>query len=162
VRSAPSLNDSLQPRVGANGTGSGAGRAGITRTQKKRQAGKKALAIPPDMSYIYDISRGIGPGKIGKEAEKMQTSRIAERNSKIKKTLEQAFGRGKVRVSGLRGTGYGYVNVIIRYTPRDWQQRAELIKLCGSLLKAAGIDTYDDTGMHKTDMCHITFERTSN
>jgi hypothetical protein len=96
----------------------------------------------------------------------MYPSEIAQRNRAIKKTLEQAFGRGKVRVRGSRGTGYGYVNVYINQEPRDWQQARELDSLCRQLLRAAGVDLgrayIDDTCQYETDECHISFERAAN
>ncbi|MGD9613816.1 MAG: hypothetical protein AB7H90_01315 [Alphaproteobacteria bacterium] len=93
----------------------------------------------------------------------MTHTEIAQRNRAIKKTLEQAFGRGNVRVRGSRGTGYGYVSVYINHEPRDWQQARELDRLCKQLLRAAGVDLgrayTDDTCQYTTDMCHISFER---
>jgi hypothetical protein len=67
-------------------------------------------------------------------------SKIAERNRQIKKTLELAFGRYKVRVRGERGTSYGWANVEIAYSPRDWKQARELHTQCLALLRAAQID----------------------
>ena len=90
-------------------------------------------------------------------------STIAERNRAIKKTLEQAFGRGKVRVRGSRGTGYGYVSVYIDHKPRDWETARELVTWCKRLLRAAKVDLgfayTDDTCQYTTDQCSITFER---
>lgn len=89
---------------------------------------------------------------------------IAARNRAIKKTLERAFGRGKVRVRGSRGTGYGYVHAHIAFQPKNWAQERELNSLAISLLRAAGIDLgrayTDDTCQHQTHMCHIQFETT--
>jgi hypothetical protein len=83
---------------------------------------------------------------------------IAARNRAIKKTLELAFGRGKVRVRGSRG---GYVNVHINITPLDWQQEQDLQSQCKAALRAAGVDLgrayTDDTCESTTDRCSISF-----
>ena len=50
----------------------------------------------------------------------------AERNRALKKVLEQAFGRGKVRVQGSRGTAYGWVSVRIAHAPRNMRESQEL------------------------------------
>lgn len=77
---------------------------------------------------------------------------IAERNRAIKRTLETAFGRGKVRVRGSRGTAYGWLTVSIDWTPRDIDQSREMQSLVWDLLTAAKLDTeigtygYDDPG----------------
>lgn len=88
-------------------------------------------------------------------------SEIAERNRQIKKTLERAFGRGKIRVRGSRGTGYGYVSVQIDYTPVDVDVCQELQQKCKQLLRAAKIDLgrayTDDTCQYTTDQCLISF-----
>lgn len=93
----------------------------------------------------------------------MATSEIAQRNRAIKKTLEQAFGRGNIRVRGSRGTGYGYVSVYINYEPNNWERARELTQLCKRLLRAAKVDLgsayTDDTCQYTTDKCHISFER---
>lgn len=89
---------------------------------------------------------------------------IAERNRAIKKTLEQAFGRGKVRVRGSRGTGYGWVSVHIDWTPLDADQAREMRGKCKQLLRAAKIDlghSYtDDTCLYESDRCDISFNPT--
>jgi hypothetical protein len=86
---------------------------------------------------------------------------IAVRNRAIKKTLEQAFGRGQVKVRGSRGTGYGFVYVKIEFTPLDMEQRSELESKCKQLLRAAKVDLgrayTDDTCQYETDKCHISF-----
>jgi len=86
---------------------------------------------------------------------------MAERNRAIKRTLESAFGRGKVRVRGSRGTAYGYVDVQIDWTPLDVEQGATMRAHCKALLRAAGIDLghayTDDTCQWSTDQCHIGF-----
>jgi hypothetical protein len=86
---------------------------------------------------------------------------IAARNRQIKKTLEMAFGRGKVRVSGSRGTGYGYVHVQIDYTPLDFDSASQLRDKSKQLLRAAKIDLgrayTDDTCQYETDQCSISF-----
>ena len=77
---------------------------------------------------------------------------IAIRNRAIKATLEQAFGRGKVRVRGSRGTAWGWVTVDIDWTPRDQDQRrtmtTEVYRLldAAGLLKQIGTYGYDDPG----------------
>ena len=63
----------------------------------------------------------------------------AERNRALKKVLEQAFGRGKVRVRGSRGTAYGWVTCNIAYAPRNWSEAKGLDALVMRLLAAAGI-----------------------
>ncbi len=89
------------------------------------------------------------------------SSQIAERNRAIKKTLEQAFGRGKVTVRGSRGTGRGWVSVRIDWTPLDVEQAQEMRGKCKELLNAAKIDlgrSYtDDTCQFTSDMCHLNF-----
>lgn len=86
---------------------------------------------------------------------------ITTRNRDIKKTLERAFGRGKVTVRGARGTGYGHVSVHIDYTPLDTEVSRELEVKCKALLRAAKIDLghvyTDDTCQYSTDKCHISF-----
>jgi hypothetical protein len=77
---------------------------------------------------------------------------IAERNRAIKKTLEQAYGRGNVRVRGDRGTAYGWVNVRIDQTPLDMDQAREMKAEVWTLLDAAGLSQqigtygYNDPG----------------
>lgn len=77
---------------------------------------------------------------------------IAERNRAIKRVLETAFGRGRVRVRGSRGTAHGWVHVEIDWTPRDTEQSREMTALVWDLLTAAGLDAeigsygYDDPG----------------
>lgn len=53
-------------------------------------------------------------------------STIAIRNRAIKKALEQAFGRGNIKVRGSRGTAYGWVHADIAYAPRDYLEGREL------------------------------------
>lgn len=85
----------------------------------------------------------------------------AIRNRAIKSTLESAFGRGKVKVRGARGTAYGYVDVSIDWTPLDSVQSTTMLAHCKALLRAAGIDLgrayTDDTCEFEMDMCHIGF-----
>lgn len=77
---------------------------------------------------------------------------VAERNRLIKKTLETAFGRGKVRVWGDRGTAYGWVNVRIDWTPLDVDAAREMKILVWKLLDKAKLSNeigtygYDDPG----------------
>ena len=86
---------------------------------------------------------------------------MAIRNRAIKKTLEAAFGRGKVTVRGSRGTGCGWVSVHIDWTPLDSDKAQEMRALCRKLLHAAKIDlgrSYtDDTCQFETDQCNISF-----
>lgn len=88
---------------------------------------------------------------------------IAARNRQIKTVLSQAFGAGKIKVRGSRGTGYGYVDVRIDHTPLDADQASELVGLCKRLLHAANVDLgfayTDDTCQYKTDQCHISFNQ---
>jgi hypothetical protein len=90
-------------------------------------------------------------------------STMAERNRAIKRTLESAFGRGKIRVRGARGTAYGYVDVDIDWTPLDVEQAQTMKAHCKALLRAAAIDlgrTYtDDSCQYESDMCHIGFNQ---
>lgn len=85
----------------------------------------------------------------------------ATRNRSIKKTLELAFGRGKVRVRGDRGTAYGWVSVNIDWTPLDAEQARDMRGKCKQLLHAAQIDLgrayTDDTCQSETDKCSIDF-----
>lgn len=82
----------------------------------------------------------------------MRTMTIAERNRAIKRTLESAFGKGKVSVRGSRGTAYGWVNAEIDWTPRDIDQASEMKTHVWALLTAAKLDSeigtygYDDPG----------------
>lgn len=86
---------------------------------------------------------------------------MAERNRQIKRTLESAFGRGKVRVHGSRGTAYGYVTASIDWTPLDSEQWQTMHGHCKALLHAAGIDLgkayTDDTCQWTCDKCRIEF-----
>lgn len=86
---------------------------------------------------------------------------IASRNRAIKKTLEAAFGRGKITVRGSRGTGYGYVHVRIDWTPLDHDQAQRMQAECKSLLRAAKIDLgrayTDDTCQFECDQCSLSF-----
>lgn len=66
---------------------------------------------------------------------------IAERNRAIKRTLETAFGRGRVTVRGSRGTAHGWLTVSIDWTPLDIDQKREMDGLVWSLLEAAKLDT---------------------
>jgi hypothetical protein len=74
----------------------------------------------------------------------------AERNRALKKVLEQAFGRGKVRVRGSRGTAYGWVSVKIAFAPRNLRESQELRSKVMALIAAAKIEIgtygYDDPG----------------
>jgi len=89
----------------------------------------------------------------------MQT--ITERNRAIKRTLESAFGKGKVRVRGSRGTAYGWVDVAIDWTPLDSDAARDMAGLCKQLLRAGRIDLghryTDDTCQHESDECSIRF-----
>ena len=91
----------------------------------------------------------------------MSQSHTAERNRAIKRTLESAFGRGKIRVRGARGTAYGWVDVSIDWTPLDSDQSGRMKAECKRLLRAAGIDLghcfTDDTCQWESDQCHIGF-----
>lgn len=77
---------------------------------------------------------------------------VAERNRAIKRTLEMAFGKGKVSVRGSRGTAYGWVSVDIDWTPLDVDQARDMEAKIWALLKAAGLEKeigtygYDDPG----------------
>ena len=86
---------------------------------------------------------------------------IAARNRAIKANLEQVFGRGKVTVSGARGTAYGYVTVRIDHTPLDWEQAGTLKGKLKQRMRDAGINLgfayTDDTCERTTDQCRIEF-----
>lgn len=77
---------------------------------------------------------------------------IAERNRAIKRTLETAFGRGKVSVRGSRGTAYGWVSVHIDWTPLDVEKRREMETLVWQLISKADLSKeigaygYNDPG----------------
>lgn len=90
------------------------------------------------------------------------TTAIAARNRAIKKTLEHAFGKGKVRVQGGRGTSWGWAEVQIAYSPLDWQQGRELHAQCIALIKAAGIELFHYYGDMDNDArpeISINFDR---
>jgi hypothetical protein len=74
----------------------------------------------------------------------------AERNRAIKKLLESAFGRGKIRVKGHRGTASSWVSVYIGHAPRNQRETQELLALVKSLIAKAKIEIdtygYDDPG----------------
>jgi hypothetical protein len=74
----------------------------------------------------------------------------ATRNRQIKKTLEHAFGKGKVRVRGSRGSAYGWVSVHITHSPRNIREQQELRTQVMALLSAAKVEIgtygYDDPG----------------
>jgi len=92
---------------------------------------------------------------------------IAERNRAIKRTLEAAFGRGKVRVRGSRGTACGWVSMSIDWTPLDNDKRQEMEAQVWALLGAAGLAKeigtygYDDPGSDYGygNRCSINFNR---
>jgi len=89
----------------------------------------------------------------------------AERNRELKKTLEAAFGRGKVTVKGSRGTAYGWVTVNIAYAPRDSKERDELKAKVWELIRKASIQIgtygYDDPGSDYGfgSKMHLNFEQ---
>lgn len=89
------------------------------------------------------------------------TDAMAVRNRAIKATLEQAFGRGKVKVRGSRGTAYGWVSVYVDWSPLDNDARETMHGKCKELLRAAKIDLgrayTDDTCQYEMDKCHISF-----
>lgn len=64
---------------------------------------------------------------------------VAKRNRALKKLLEQAFGRGKVRVRGSRGTAYDWVTCDIAYAPETWDKAKELEGRVMQLIRAAKI-----------------------
>ena len=66
----------------------------------------------------------------------------AERNRAIKRVLETAFGKGRVRVRGARGTAYGWLTVSIDWTPRDADQSREMHGHVWDLLTAAGLEKH--------------------
>lgn len=63
---------------------------------------------------------------------------IVQKNRIIKKTLEQAFGRGNIRVRGSRGNCVTTVD--INYKPRDLQRWRELEQMCKKLLRANNVN----------------------
>ena len=64
---------------------------------------------------------------------------IRERNLAIKRLLEKAFGKGKVKTRGGRGTAYGWVHIDIAYAPRNRREDMELRPLVERLILTAGI-----------------------
>ena len=74
----------------------------------------------------------------------------AARNRQIKKVLQMAFGQGRVRVRGSRGTAYGWVTIQIDYSPRSYDEASTLRRKVSQLLRAAdcsvGTYGYDDPG----------------
>lgn len=90
---------------------------------------------------------------------------IAERNRALKKLLLKAFGAGKVRVRGSRGTAYGWVTCDIAYAPRDWSEAKALEAKVMRLIAVAGIKigTYGTPGDMGADYgwgskIHVNFE----
>jgi hypothetical protein len=76
---------------------------------------------------------------------------IAERNRKLKQVCVQRFGKGKVKVRGSRGTGYGWVTLrIFHGAVRDLEHRRELEREVWSLIRSNNIEIdkygYDDPG----------------
>ena len=75
---------------------------------------------------------------------------IADRNRKLKKILSLAYGSGKVRVHGSRGTAYGWVSVKIDYTPISVEDRRKettrVWKLINDNEISIGTYGYDDPG----------------
>ncbi len=88
---------------------------------------------------------------------------IAARNRAIKASMEEVFGRGKVRVGGSRGTAWGYVKVTIDHTPLDWDAARLLATKLKERMRDDGIDLghayTDDTCQYDTDQCRIEFNR---
>lgn len=88
----------------------------------------------------------------------------AERNRRIKTVVESAFGKGKVRVRGHRGTAYGWVTINIAYAPKNWEENRELERKVSQLLRAAQIDVgtfgYNDPGSDYGygERMHVNFE----
>jgi len=121
--------------------------AARTFVDRMKDSGKSKT--PDGAPYSYSAVRA---ALRGLEVRGENTMTIAERNRAIKKTLETAFGRGKVRVRGSRGTAYGWVSVNIDWTPLDADQASEMRSKVWQLLLAAGpgkeIGTYgyDDPG----------------
>lgn len=74
----------------------------------------------------------------------------AQRNRSIKDLISKAFAGYKVSVRGSRGTGHGWVNLEIGYSPRNRSERRELNAHIMQLLAAAKIEIgtygYDDPG----------------
>lgn len=62
---------------------------------------------------------------------------IATRNRQLKKVLEAHYGRGQVRVTGGKGTSYGWVHVRVAIVPGDWQAEYRRVH---ELVTAAGIE----------------------
>jgi hypothetical protein len=89
----------------------------------------------------------------------------AERNRNLKKTLETAFGRGKVTVKGSKGTAYGWVTVNIAYAPKDTAERDALKSKVWELIRTAKIHIgtygYDDPGSDYGygSKMHLNFEQ---
>jgi hypothetical protein len=86
---------------------------------------------------------------------------IAERNRAIKRTLEQAFGKGKVKVRGHKGTAYGWVTVKIDHTPSDWDAARILRGKCIDRLREAGCcpGSYDSADYGSGIEMHLEFSR---
>ena len=88
----------------------------------------------------------------------------AERNRKLKSAIEKAFGRGKVRVYGHRGTASSWATVKIAYAPRNWAEAKELETKVWQIIRAAQIAVptygYDDPGSDYGfgNCLHINFE----
>lgn len=85
----------------------------------------------------------------------------AVRSRDAKRILEQAFGRGKVRVRSGKGTSYGWLYIDIAYQPRDWDQAAELRRQVIAALKAGGVAifSYDSADYGSGHEIRVTFQR---
>ncbi|HJU16779.1 MAG TPA: hypothetical protein VJ770_09950 [Stellaceae bacterium] len=69
-------------------------------------------------------------------------SEIAQRNAAIKRLLEAHYGKGKVRVTGERGTAYGWVDVRIATPCPEGQRPSEAHSDIVRMILDAGIKLY--------------------
>ena len=74
----------------------------------------------------------------------------AQRNRRIKKVLVEHFGRENVKVTGGRGTAYGWVHVYINLEPATGAERSALRTKTEELIAGANVSIgtygYDDPG----------------
>ena len=95
-----------------------------------------------------------------------EPSSIAVRNKAIKAALTKEFGKGKVTVTGSRGTAYGWIRVHIAVAPRHNEHRRELVAKVWRVLDTAGlskqIGTFDSADYGSGRNIHIDFERVKN
>jgi hypothetical protein len=88
-------------------------------------------------------------------------SETARRNAAIKKLLETRYGKGKVSVTGDRGTAYGWVNVKIDAPWPAGRRRSEVTSEITQFILNAGIrlSSYSSADYGEGYKISITFSR---